>query len=175
MHQDYLGEYMNNHINLLFNFFNQYIDVGIKENIFDEFNKKSISIDFSSKSRKGDISSNFYLVTNKKIINKKFDLKNDLIKEINKLFFVENCEISRNGFININIKKDFLVEQIKILLEAKNKFGKSNLGNGKKVNVEFVSANPTGPLHVGHCRGAIFGDTLANLLKFNGHSVTREC
>ena len=57
---------MNNHIDLLFNFFNQYIDVGIKENIFDEFNKKSISIDFSSKSRQGDISSNFFLFSIKK-------------------------------------------------------------------------------------------------------------
>ena len=73
---------MNNHIDLLFNFFNQYVDDGVKKKIFDEFNKKSIGIDFSSKSRQDDISSNFYLVAIKKIIDKKFDLKNDLIKEI---------------------------------------------------------------------------------------------
>ena len=174
MHQDYLREYMNNHINLLSNFFNQYVDDGMKKNIFDELNKKSISIDFSSKSRQGDISSNFYLVAIKKIINKKFDLKNDLIKEINKLFFVENCEISRNGFININIKKDFLLNQIKSLLEAKSKFGKSNFGKGKKVNVEFVSANPTGPVTVAHMRGAVLGDVISSLLAETGFEVTRE-
>ena len=98
---------MSNHIDLLFDFFHQYVNIGIKENIFNEFNKKSISIDFSSKSRQGDISSNFYLVAIKKNLDKKFDLKTDLLKKINNLFFVENCEISKNGFININIKKRF--------------------------------------------------------------------
>ena len=165
---------MSNHIDLLFDFFHQYVNIGIKENIFNEFNKKSISIDFSSKSRQGDISSNFYLVAIKKNLDKKFDLKTDLLKKINNLFFVENCEISKNGFININIKKDFLLDQIKNLLEAKHAFGKSNLGSGKKINVEFVSANPTGPLHVGHCRGAILGDVIANVLLFNKHKVTKE-
>ena len=72
MHQDFLRAYMSNHIDLLFDFFYQYVNDGIKENIFHEFNKKSISIDFSSKSRQGDISSNFYIsnVYNKLIYTK---------------------------------------------------------------------------------------------------------
>ena len=165
---------MSNHIDLLFDFFHQYVNVGIKENIFNEFNKKSISIDFSSKSRQGDISSNFYLVAIKKNLDKKFDLKTDLLEKINNLFFVENCEISKNGFININIKKDFLLDQIKNLLEAKHAFGKSNSGSGKKVNVEFVSANPTGPITVAHMRGAVLGDVISSLLGESGFEVTRE-
>ena len=165
---------MSNHIDLLFDFFHQYVNIGIKENIFNEFNKKSISIDFSSKSRQGDISSNFYLVAIKKNLDKKFDLKTDLLKKINNLFFVENCEISKNGFININIKKNFLLDQIKNLLEAKHAFGKSNSGSGKKVNVEFVSANPTGPITVAHMRGAVLGDVISSLLGESGFEVTRE-
>ena len=72
MHRDYSRKYMSNHIDLLFDFFHQYVNIGIKENIFNEFNKKSISIDFSSKSRQGDISSNFYIsnVYNKLIYTK---------------------------------------------------------------------------------------------------------
>ena len=66
MHQDYLKKYMNSHIDLLYDFFSEYVDTCLKKNIFNEFNKKSISIDFSSKSRQGDISSNFYLVAIKK-------------------------------------------------------------------------------------------------------------
>ena len=84
---------MNNHLDLLNDFFNQYALDGIKHNIFSNFDSNSISIDFSSKSRQGDVSSNFYLIAIKKIINKNFNLKENLISEINKLDFVENCEI----------------------------------------------------------------------------------
>ena len=127
---------MNNHIELLFKHFNEYVDNCVKDKLLSNFNRKSISIDFSSKSRQGDISSNFYLVAIKKILDNKFNLKDELLKEINNLFFVEKCEISKNGFININIKREFLVDQIEFLLNMQNQYGKSHIGNGKKVNVE---------------------------------------
>jgi arginyl-tRNA synthetase len=165
---------MNNHIDLLFNYFSEFANVCMKNNYLDKINRKSISIDFSSKSRKGDVSSNFYLVAIKKVLDKKFNLKDELLKGIHNLSFIDRCEISKNGFININIKKKFLVDQIEYLLTQQNQFGKSNLGNGKNVNVEFVSANPTGPITVAHMRGAVLGDVISSLLFNTGHNVTRE-
>ena len=95
---------MNNHIDLLFSYFNEFADTCIKNNHLDAFNRKSISIDFSSKSRQGDISSNFYLVAIKKILDKQFNLKDELLSGINNLDFIEKCEISKNGFINIGLQ-----------------------------------------------------------------------
>ena len=174
MPQDFIRIYMNNHIDLLFTYFNEFADNCIKNNHLDTLNRKSISIDFSSKSRQGDISSNFYLVVIKKILDKKFNLKDELLSGISNLDFIDNCEISKNGFININIKKKFLIDQIEYLLSQKNQFGKSNVGEGKNVNVEFVSANPTGPVTVAHMRGAVLGDVISSLLTNNGYKVTRE-
>ncbi len=165
---------MSDHIELLFNFFNQYIDNLIKNDLFNDFNRKAISIDFSSKSRQGHVSSNFYLVAYKNNLDKKFDFKNDLIKGLKNLYFVNDCEISKSGFININIEKEFLLDQLLILLKQKNMFGKSNIGEGKKINVEFVSANPTGPVTVAHMRGAVLGDVISSLLSETGFEVTRE-
>jgi len=165
---------MNNHIDELQYFFLKYADNAEKNNILNHISKNSISIDFSSKSRQGDISSNFYLVCVKKIKDIKFDLQKDLIKSLYKLNFVENCVISKNGFININLKKEYLLYQIGNLLKLKNKYGISNIGNGKAVNLEFVSANPTGPVTVAHIRGAVLGDVLASMLNSIGYKVTRE-
>ncbi|MBD1147812.1 arginine--tRNA ligase [Pelagibacterales bacterium SAG-MED31] len=165
---------MNNHIDLLFTYFNEFADTCIKNNHLDTFNRKSISIDFSSKSRQGNISSNFYLVAIKKTLDKQFNLKDELLFGIHNLDFIEKCEISENGFININIKKQFLISQVEYLLNERNQFGKSNIGDGKNVNVEFVSANPTGPVTVAHMRGAVLGDVISSLLTNTGHKVTRE-
>ena len=126
---------MNSHIELLYNYFIDYAHEAENKNIFEKINKKSISIDFSSKSRKGDIASNFYLVAIKKIKDKNFNFKDDLIINLNKLSFIKSCEITKKGFININIQKEFLFEQIKYLLNKKNEYGKSNLGKNVFVNL----------------------------------------
>ena len=173
MPQDFIGIYMNNHIDLLYTYFNEFADKCIKNNHLDAFNRKSIGIDFSSKSRQGDISSNFYLVAIKKILDKEFNFKDELMAGVHNLPFIEKCEISKKGFININIKKKFLIDQIEYLLTQQNQFGKSNIGEGKNVNVEFVSANPTGPVTVAHMRGAVLGDVISSLLTNTGHHVTR--
>ncbi len=87
---------------------------------------------------------------------------------------VENVSIAGPGFINLKLKKHVWPRVLESVLEQGVAFGGSTTGAGAKVNVEYVSANPTGPLHVGHCRGAVFGDALASLLSFVGHPVTRE-
>src|SRR5690348_10026734 len=78
------------------------------------------------------------------------------------------------GFINIRLDPGFICEQLRNVLRAGTAFGDSTVGNGARVNVEYVSANPTGPMHIGHCRGAVVGDALANLLAKAGYDVTKE-
>ena len=85
----------------------------------------------------------------------------------------KNIEIARPGFLNVSFHISFWKEYLTKVIKLDSKYG-SNVTFKKKYNIEFVSANPTGPLHVGHCRGAILGDTLSNLLSFNGNKVTKE-
>ncbi len=87
---------------------------------------------------------------------------------------VASAEIAGPGFINLKLKPAIWPRFLTAVVDLKEKFGQSALGQGEKVNVEYVSANPTGPLHVGHCRGAVFGDALAALLTATGYSVTKE-
>ncbi|HXG00202.1 MAG TPA: arginine--tRNA ligase [Bacteroidota bacterium] len=87
---------------------------------------------------------------------------------------VSDVEIAGPGFINFRFTPKFYQQQLQQLMKADAHFGRSNTGGGKKTQVEFVSANPTGPLTVGHGRGAVYGDTVANLLEWTGHAVTRE-
>ncbi|MEL6735080.1 MAG: arginine--tRNA ligase, partial [Pseudomonadota bacterium] len=87
---------------------------------------------------------------------------------------VTSTEIAGPGFINIQLRDGFWQEHLAMVLQQGAGYGGGTLAPGKKVNVEYVSANPTGPMHVGHCRGAVVGDALANLLAFAGHDVTRE-
>lgn len=88
--------------------------------------------------------------------------------------YVEKVEIAGPGFINLTLTRAFWPSVLRMVLEQGDAFGRSAIGKGQAVNVEYVSANPTGPMHVGHCRGAVFGDALANLLAFAGYDVTRE-
>ena len=87
---------------------------------------------------------------------------------------VEKADIAGPGFINLTLKPHVWGEALFAALTQGRDYGRSDMGQGAKVNVEYVSANPTGPMHVGHCRGAVFGDALASLLKFAGYEVTRE-
>jgi arginyl-tRNA synthetase len=88
--------------------------------------------------------------------------------------YVSKVEIAGPGFINFYFTNEFFTSQLAMILAAPASFGRTNLGGGKKTQVEYVSANPTGPLSVGHGRQAALGDTLANLLAWSGHDVTRE-
>ncbi|MDF1872468.1 arginine--tRNA ligase [Vannielia sp.] len=87
---------------------------------------------------------------------------------------IESAEIAGPGFINLRLVSGVWGGVVKAVLAQGEGFGRSDLGEGRRVNIEFVSANPTGPMHVGHTRGAVFGDALASLLAYSGHEVTRE-
>ena len=87
---------------------------------------------------------------------------------------VAKVEVAGPGFVNLGLSDGFWHKHLADILAAGPDYGRSTIGAGKKINVEYVSANPTGPMHVGHCRGAVVGDALANLLAFAGHDVTKE-
>ena len=88
--------------------------------------------------------------------------------------YVDKVEVAGRGFINLTLSRAFWPSVLRMLLGQGGAYGKSAIGKGEAINLEYVSANPTGPLHVGHTRGAVFGDALANLLAFTGFAVTRE-
>jgi arginyl-tRNA synthetase len=87
---------------------------------------------------------------------------------------IASAEVAGPGFLNLRLVPGVWAELVAAVLAEGPDYGRSDLGAGQKVNIEFVSANPTGPMHVGHVRGAVFGDALAALLAFAGHAVTRE-
>lgn len=122
----------------------------------------------------GDVASNAALVLAKPLGQKPRDIAMRLATELAGDADVESAEVAGPGFINIRLSQDYWSRAFLEILEAGVDFGRSQIGAGRKVNVEYVSANPTGPMHVGHCRGAVFGDALANLLDFAGFDVTRE-
>jgi arginyl-tRNA synthetase len=87
---------------------------------------------------------------------------------------VDKVEIAGPGFINLTLSRAFWPSVLRMVLGQGAAYGRSAIGRGEAVNVEYVSTNPTGPIHIGHCRGAVFGDALANLLDYTGYAVTRE-
>ena len=165
---------MNDHINIIHNFLITYSKNLISKNILDKVNLKSINIDYLSKSKRGHLASNFLLITQKRILDKKFDLRFHFQNEIKKIDFIETIDISKNGFVNIYIKKIYLLESLINIIKSGNEYGNIDYGKNKKINIEFVSANPTGPIHVAHIRGAIIGDILSNMLKKIGYKITKE-
>ncbi|HWT12492.1 MAG TPA: arginine--tRNA ligase [Allosphingosinicella sp.] len=87
---------------------------------------------------------------------------------------VDAAEAAGPGFINLRLSRTVWEEELRAILAGAADYGRSDMGRGQRVNVEYVSANPTGPMHMGHCRGAVVGDALASLLEYSGHRVTRE-
>ena len=126
---------MNDHISKLLIFFNEYIKDLLTHKIISEVNKKNINIDFNSKSKQGDVSSNFFLLINKKILDKNFDIKSDLENKLSKFDYIENAEISNLGFINIFFNKKYLIKELNNILDKKNNYGVFDFGKNKKINI----------------------------------------
>jgi arginyl-tRNA synthetase len=123
---------------------------------------------------RGDLATNAAMALAKEAGLKPRDLAERLAVELGKRAEITGVEVAGPGFINLTIDPAVWRDALRAAILAGPDFGKNDLGKGEPVNVEYVSANPTGPLHVGHCRGAVFGDALANLLVFSGYAVTRE-
>tara|TARA_B110000444_G_scaffold161375_1_gene150808 strand:- start:3 stop:1637 length:1635 start_codon:yes stop_codon:yes gene_type:complete len=124
----------------------------------------------------GHLSSNIALLLSKEIKKSPLEIAEGIAEEIRKenLNIIKSITVSKPGFINFKIVKKYFQDIINSILEKKDNYGNQNLGLGKTANVEFVSANPTGPLTIGHGRNAIIGDTISNILEWHGYDVTRE-
>ncbi len=123
----------------------------------------------------GDYATNVAMKSSKKIGGKPRDIAENIEKHFDYTSTgVDHLEIAGPGFINLFMKNDSLQAVITKVLEKKDTYGQSDAGKGKKINIEYVSANPTGDLHPGHARGAAVGDSLARIMKMAGYNVTRE-
>ncbi len=122
----------------------------------------------------GDMATNAAMVLAKPAMMKPRDIAEALASKLAVDARIETAEVAGPGFLNLRLSDETWRGVIAGILSAGAAYGRSAMGQGQKVNVEYVSANPTGPLHVGHTRGAVFGDALASLLDFAGHEVTRE-
>jgi arginyl-tRNA synthetase len=122
----------------------------------------------------GDMATNAAMVLAKDAGRKPRELAEALSEKLRADPMIEKVEIAGPGFINMTLKPEAWLGALRAAIVAGADYGRSRAGQGAKVNVEYVSANPTGPMHVGHCRGAVFGDALASLLDFAGFDVTRE-
>ena len=122
----------------------------------------------------GDLATNAAMMLAKPAGKNPKELAATIAERIRLAADVEKVEVAGPGFINITLKAEFWPGVLRAVLSGGKDYGRSNLGAAEPVNVEFVSANPTGPMHVGHTRGAVFGDALANLLALSGYRPTRE-
>src|SRR5215475_1332361 len=122
----------------------------------------------------GDMATNAAMVLAKEAKSKPRDLAEAIAARLRADPLIEKVDIAGPGFINLTLKGSVWINALRSVLREAEAFGRAVVHASAKVNVEYVSANPTGPMHVGHCRGAVFGDALASLLDFAGHDVTRE-
>lgn len=122
----------------------------------------------------GDLATNAAMVLAKPARMKPRDIADKLQAKLAAADGIAAVNVAGPGFINLTLKPEVWQRLVRAVLDAGGDYGRSQLGAGRTVNIEYVSANPTGPMHVGHCRGAVFGDALANLLAFVGYDVTRE-
>ncbi|MCW8951757.1 MAG: arginine--tRNA ligase [Rhodospirillales bacterium] len=163
----------------LFNYFRSIVVQSLKE--MSEGGEIPPGLDFSKitvepprDASHGDISTNAAMVLAKPAGMKPRDIAEILVERLDLLGDVTRAEVAGPGFINMTLSDEFWGKRLADVLEAGTAYGTGTAGEGVQVNVEYVSANPTGPMHVGHGRGAVVGDALASVLEKAGYSVTRE-
>jgi arginyl-tRNA synthetase len=122
----------------------------------------------------GDMATNAAMVLAKEAKAKPRDLAEQIAARLRADDLIASADVAGPGFINLTLKPSAWSDALRSVLRDGDAYGRSAMGATEKVNVEYVSANPTGPMHVGHCRGAVFGDALASLLVFTGYDVVRE-
>ncbi len=134
----------------------------------------SVAVEPPRDAAHGDMATNAAMVLAKPAKMKPRDIADALALKLAADDRITSAEVAGPGFLNLRLAATVLQGVLARVLEMGTDYGRSTMGQGQKVNVEYVSANPTGPLHVGHTRGAVFGDALASLLAYSGHDVTRE-
>lgn len=122
----------------------------------------------------GDFATSLPMRLTKQLRMSPFDIAEILVSHIDPTEAIERVFAIQPGFVNFSLNPKWIASQVKTVLDSGNQYGDSDLGIGKRVQIEFVSVNPTGPLHAGHARGAVFGSALANILEATGFDVQRE-
>ena len=133
-----------------------------------------VSVEPPREATHGDLATNAAMVLAKAARMKPRDIAEHLVERLRQDPTIEAAEIAGPGFINLRLAAACWRDVLSAVLDAGEDFGSSDFGAGRKINVEYVSANPTGPLHIGHARGTVFGDALAALLEKAGYDVCRE-
>ncbi|WP_286828437.1 MULTISPECIES: arginine--tRNA ligase [Kordiimonas] len=149
-------------------------DLAAKGELPSDMDTSNVAVEPPRDASHGDIATNAALVLSKQAGKNPREIAGLLAPALEALDAVESVDVAGPGFINLRIAKSFWQAQVKTILTEGVGYGASTMGGNDKVNVEYVSANPTGPMHVGHVRGAVFGDALANLLIKAGYDVTKE-
>jgi arginyl-tRNA synthetase len=139
-----------------------------------DIDRTNVTVEPPRDSSHGDLSTNAAMVLAKPAGTNPRALAEALSIELAKVEGVTAAEIAGPGFLNLRLDPSAWLDELRAIGQEGDDYGRSTLGTGKSVNVEYVSANPTGPMHMGHCRGAVVGDALASLLKFAGYKVVRE-
>ena len=139
-----------------------------------DIKEKQIVIEVPKKRENGDFSSNIAMQLTKVLKDNPRSIAEKIKSIVEKNENINKVEIAGPGFINIYLEDSFVFSGIKTVIEKDSNYGKSTIGNNKKINIEFVSANPTGILHLGTARGAAYGSNLANIMSFCGYDVTKE-
>jgi len=137
-------------------------------------NRAPVTVEPPRDASHGDLATNAAMVLAKPAGTNPRALAEKIAVELRKLDEVEDVSIAGPGFINMKLSDDSWRAELSAIRDAGADYGRATIGRGVTVNVEYVSANPTGPMHMGHCRGAVVGDALAALLEFAGHKVIRE-
>jgi arginyl-tRNA synthetase len=140
----------------------------------DGLDTSRIGVEPPRESSHGDVTTNAAMVLAKPAGQKPRDLAGVMAERFKTLKYVVDAEVAGPGFINLRLEQSFWCDRLKEVLQAGDTYGESTIGGDVPVNVEYVSANPTGPMHVGHGRGAVVGDALAGLLEKAGFAVSRE-
>ena len=140
---------------------------------YPNFDTKKLEITRTTRKEFGDFSSNIALRLSSLEDKKALDIANELASKL-RLCISNKIKVEGPGFINFYIDYKSKAQVLKKIIEDKQDYGKPLQSSNKSINIEFVSANPTGPIHVGHGRGAVLGDSLANILKFCGYKVVKE-
>jgi len=138
------------------------------------YNLVDFIVEVPNNKENGDFSTNVAMELVKIEKTNPREIANKVVANIDKSNIIDKIDVAGPGFINFYINNEYLLSGIKDIIELEDNYGKSNIGNNTKINVEYVSANPTGILHLGTARGAAYGDSLTRILSFAGYDVTRE-
>ncbi len=164
---------------MLFDIFQHHIEKALDDLVASgdlpaDLDRKNVTLEPPRDPSHGDLSTNAAMVLSKAAGQKPRDLAEKIVERLVALDDVKMAEMAGPGFINLRVSDAVLIAELKEIEALGADYGRSKKGEGVTVNVEYVSANPTGPMHMGHCRGAVVGDALADLLEFIGHKVIRE-